>query len=192
MFQIIQYIKIFFKKKKKKNCHLIATHSMAVKDSNFLVFLSCHVIQTLICLHISYLGVKKNTSPKAVIFRRELGPYQTTPAPALSAIHQRLCEWNVKYRNCTTMRGHCPRLELPSKCSSYQVTEPCLFLCFLLGIFPSWGLCSKTQLQQNGHNWVSSPKPLEFLKHSPRHGGFNSLWNHRWLGSISSLLELQP
>lgn len=69
---------------------------MAVKDSNFLIFFSCHVIQTLVSLHISYLGGKKSTSPKADIFRSELGPYQTTVAPVLS-IHQSLCEINDPY-----------------------------------------------------------------------------------------------
>lgn len=145
---------------------------MAVKDSNFLVFFSCHVIQTLICLHVSYLGVKKSTSPKAVIFRREQGPYQSTPAPVLSAIHQRLCKRNAKYGNNETALSETqtPKQKLPG----YR-THVCFFA-FSQGTFISGTLfCSKTQLQQNEHNWVSSPEPSEVLKHSPRHGGFNSL-----------------
>lgn len=75
--------------------HLISTHSMAVKDSNFLIFFSCHVIQTLICFHVSYLGVRKSTSQKADIFKKELGLYQTTLTPVLSAIYLQ-----VIYKNC--------------------------------------------------------------------------------------------
>lgn len=135
-----------------KKCHLIATHSMAVKDSNFLIFFSCHVIQTLICLHISYLGVKRRMS-KIAIFRRQWGPYQTTPAPVLSAIHQRLCEWNVTYRNCTTKRDHTVRA------SNSQVTEPRLFLCFLSGIFPSWGTLFTQRLSYHRMDTTESPAP---------------------------------
>lgn len=71
----------------KKKSHLIATHSMAVKDSNLLIFFSCHVIQTLICLHVSYLGVKTSTLQKVDDFRGEWCPSQATLAPVLSAIY---------------------------------------------------------------------------------------------------------
>lgn len=166
---------------------------MAVKDSNFLIFFSCHVIQALICLHISYLGVKKNTSSKVVIFRRELGPYQTTPASVPSAIHQRLCEWNVKYR--TVLQWDTALWDSNSQ-GNVHATRLQNYVCFFAFFWGSFHLgdnfCSKTQLPQNGDNWVSSPKRSEVLKDSSRHSGFNSLWNHEWLGSISSLLEIQP
>lgn len=115
--------------------HLISTHSVAVKDPNFFIFFSCHVIQTLICFHVSYLGVRKSTSQKAVIFKKGLGLYQTTLTPVLSATHLRVISKNCKiyewyYSEKTLTMTQTPRQMIKLLC--YRVT----FLCFLLEIFP--------------------------------------------------------
>lgn len=162
---------------------------MAVKDSNFLIFFSCHVIQTLICLHISYLGMKRRMS-KIVIFRRQLGSYQTTPVPVLSAVHQRLCEWNVTHRNCTTKRD---RIVQDSN-SQTNVQTPRLqsHVCFFAFFWGSFHLGGLFLLKDSATTEWAQPQTFKNPKAlSPRHSGFNSLWNHGWLGSIHSLLKLQ-
>lgn len=170
--------------------HLISTHSMAVKDSNFLIFFSCHVIQTLICFHVSYLGVRKSTSQKAVIFKKELGLYQTTLTPVLSAIYlQVICknckvyEWYYSERMLTMTQ--IPRQMIKLLCYSHTSFPS-------IGIFPPWDpFFSEAQLQCNGLNSTSSPKLLKVSKHSSRHSELNFIWSHRRRGSISSVLEIQ-
>jgi hypothetical protein len=40
--------------------YLIPTHAMAVEEANFLVFLSAHVVHTLVRFNISDLGVERS------------------------------------------------------------------------------------------------------------------------------------
>lgn len=159
VFQIIQYIKII----KKKN-HLIATHSVAVKDSNFLVFFSCHVIQTLICLHISYLGVKKNTLQKVDVFRGEHCPSQTTPAPVLSAIHPEVM-W-MKHKTSEPYYNERPLSVTQTPKQVFKL--PGYRIIFVSSLFP-WELsilgtlfAQRLVYNKNGHNRASSLSSHKF------------------------------
>lgn len=159
---------------------------MAVKDSNFLIFFSCHVIQTLICFHVSYLGVRKSTSQKAVIFKKELGLYQSTLTPVLSAIHLRvICknckiyEWYYSERMLTVTQT--PRQMIKLLC--YRVT----FLSFLLGIFPPCDpFFSKAQVQWNG---LIPPPAQNYQKFQSTLLGTVSLISFKVTGDMVQFLQ---
>lgn len=152
VFQIIQYIKII----KKKITWLppipwqlkIPTFSFS-----FLAMLSRHwFVSTFL------IWEWRRAHYKRLMFLEESIAHLRPHQHLFSLLYtQRLCEWNIKHRNHTTMRDHYLWLKLPSKCSSYQVTESYLFLHFFLENFPSWGLFLLNDLSTTRTDTIEPP-----------------------------------